>query len=95
MAHGRYVPRLARREGGRQVRRCARFLQECPAGGGAQTRPRAHSRRYVGAEVQEYDGEPFDEKMRRLVTQLREQQAEAVRLDAAIAENLKELGYGE
>jgi type I restriction enzyme M protein len=45
--------------------------------------------------VQEDDGEPFDEKMRRLVTQLREQQAEAVRLDAAIAENLKELGYGE
>lgn len=51
--------------------------------------------RYVGAEVQEDDGEPFDEKMRRLVAQLCEQQAEVVRLDAAIAENLKELGYGE
>ena len=51
--------------------------------------------RYVGAEAQEDDGEPFEEKMKRLVAQLREQQAEAARLDAAIAANLKELGYGE
>ena len=50
--------------------------------------------RYVGAEVQEDDGEPFDDKMKRLVAQLREQQAEAERLDADIAANLKELGYG-
>ncbi|GAB4154437.1 MAG: class I SAM-dependent DNA methyltransferase [Candidatus Promineifilaceae bacterium] len=51
--------------------------------------------RYVGAEAQEDDGEPFEEKMQRLVAQLREQQAEAAKLDAAIARNLKELGYGE
>jgi len=50
--------------------------------------------RYVGAEAVEDDDEPFDEKMARLVAQLREQQAEAARLDAAIAANLKELGYG-
>ena len=50
--------------------------------------------RYVGAEAQEDDGEPFEEKMKRLVVQLREQHAEAVNLDAAIATNLKELGYG-
>jgi type I restriction enzyme M protein len=50
--------------------------------------------RYVGAEAQEDDGEPFEEKMRRLTTTLREQQAEAAKLDAAIATNLKELGYG-
>jgi len=50
--------------------------------------------RYVGAEAQEDDGEPFAEKMKRLVVQLREQQAEAARLDAAISANLKELGYG-
>ncbi|MBI5526705.1 MAG: SAM-dependent DNA methyltransferase [Deltaproteobacteria bacterium] len=50
--------------------------------------------RYVGAEAVEDDGEPFDEKMKRLVAQLREQQTEAARLDAAIARNLKELGYG-
>ncbi len=50
--------------------------------------------RYVGAEAQEEDDEPFEEKMTRLVATLREQQAEAVKLDAAIAANLKELGYG-
>ena len=36
--------------------------------------------RYVGAEEQEDDGEPFAEKMQRLTAQWREQQAEAVRL---------------
>lgn len=50
--------------------------------------------RYVGAEDIEDDGEPFEEKMARLVAQLREQQAEAVKLDIAIAANVKELGYG-
>jgi len=50
--------------------------------------------RYVGAEVQEDDGEPFEEKMQRLTATLRQQQAEAAKLDAAIAANLKELGYG-
>ncbi len=48
--------------------------------------------RYVGAEAVEDDGEPFEEKMARLAATLRQQQAEAARLDAA---NLKELGYGE
>ncbi len=50
--------------------------------------------RYVGAEAQEADGEPFDEKMQRLTATLREQQAAAAKLDAAIAANLKELGFG-
>lgn len=50
--------------------------------------------RYVGAEAQEEDDEPFDGKMVRLAATLRQQQAEAARLDAAIAANLKELGYG-
>lgn len=49
--------------------------------------------RYVGVAPTEEDDEPFEEKMQRLVAQLREQQAEAARLDAAIAANLKELGY--
>jgi type I restriction enzyme M protein len=49
---------------------------------------------YVGAGVQADDGEPFHEKMQRLTAQLREQQVEAAKLDAAIAANLKELGYG-
>ncbi len=50
--------------------------------------------RYVGAEPLEDDGEPFEAKMTRLVAELRVQQAEGARLDAAIAENLKRLGFG-
>ena len=50
--------------------------------------------RYVGAEPRPDDGEPFQEKMARLAAQWREQQAEAQRLDAAIAENLERLGFG-
>ena len=50
--------------------------------------------RYVGAEAAEDDDEPFEEKMRRLTATLRQQQAEAAKLDVAIAANLKELGYG-
>lgn len=48
--------------------------------------------RYVGAEVKAEDDEPFEEKMRRLVAELRQQQAEATRLDEAIRWNLEELG---
>ncbi len=50
--------------------------------------------RYVGTEVEEDDGEPFEEKMRRLIATLRNQQSESAKLDAAIAANLRELGYG-
>jgi type I restriction enzyme M protein len=60
--------------------------------------------RYVGAAPQEEDDEPFEEKMKQLVDQWQEQQAEAARLDKAIAKNLtclcmsarrqEELGYG-
>ena len=50
--------------------------------------------RYVGAEEVEDDGEPFEEKMKRLTVTLREQQKETAKLDATIATNLKELGYG-
>ena len=50
--------------------------------------------RYVGAEAAVDDGELFEEKMRRLTATLRAQQVEAAKLDAAIAANLKELGYG-
>ncbi|MBX9810206.1 MAG: type I restriction endonuclease subunit M [Burkholderiales bacterium] len=49
--------------------------------------------RYVGTAAQEDDGEPFEEKMQRLVKQLREQQAEALRLDIAIAQNLEAPGF--
>ena len=49
--------------------------------------------RYVGAEPQPDDGEPFEEKMARLTAQWREQQAEARRLDEAIEANLTRLGF--
>ena len=51
--------------------------------------------RYVGAAPLEDDGEPFAEKMARLAAQWREQQAEAQRLDVAIEENLRRLGFGK
>ncbi len=51
--------------------------------------------RYIGAEPQPDDGEPFEEKMTRLAAQWREQRAEAARLDKEIAANLEMLGYGE
>jgi type I restriction enzyme M protein len=51
--------------------------------------------RYVGAEEAEDDGEPFEEKIKRLAATLRRQTTETTKLDAAIAANLKELGYGD
>lgn len=50
--------------------------------------------RYVGAEVVEEEGEPFEEKMAKLTKQLNEQFAESARLEDAIKKNLEELGYG-
>ena len=49
--------------------------------------------RYVGAAPQEEDDEPFEDKMKRVVAQLREQQAEGARLDTAIEANLARLGF--
>jgi type I restriction enzyme M protein len=69
----------------------------CKSAGIAEIRKHGHvltPGRYVGAEAQEDDGEPIEEKMKRLVATLREQQAEAAKLDAAIAANLTTLGYG-
>ncbi|MEW6263881.1 MAG: class I SAM-dependent DNA methyltransferase [Thermodesulfobacteriota bacterium] len=50
--------------------------------------------RYVGTEKIEEDDEPFEEKMKRLTAALKEQQAQAAKLDQAIRANLKRLGYG-
>jgi type I restriction enzyme M protein len=49
--------------------------------------------RYVGAEEVEDDGEPFDDKMKRLSVQLAEQFAESSRLEHEIRNNLQGLGY--
>lgn len=50
--------------------------------------------RYVGAEDVADDGEPFDEKMQKLVTELRAQFVESAKLERAIKANLEDLGYG-
>lgn len=50
--------------------------------------------RYVGAEEVEDDGDPFDEKMPRLVTELNAQFAESAKLEQQIKANLKGLGLG-
>lgn len=51
--------------------------------------------RYVGAEAQEDDAEPLEEKMARLTAELREQRAEAAKLDALVWANLEDIGYAE
>lgn len=51
--------------------------------------------RYVGAEDVADDGEPFDEKMQKLVTELNAQFAESAKLEQAIKANLEGLGYGD
>jgi type I restriction enzyme M protein len=47
--------------------------------------------RYVGAASVEDDGEPFEEKMKRLTSTLEEQFAESARLEKVIKSNLKGL----
>lgn len=49
--------------------------------------------RYVGIEEEEADDESFDEKMKRLSAELKQQFAEAHNLEKKIEETLKELGY--
>ncbi len=49
--------------------------------------------RYVGAEAIEEDGEPFEEKMPRLVKELASQFKESEKLEKEIRKNLKGLGY--
>jgi type I restriction enzyme M protein len=50
--------------------------------------------RYVGAEEVEDDGDPFEEKMPRLVAELQAQFEESGKLEHAIKANLRGLGYG-
>jgi type I restriction enzyme M protein len=51
--------------------------------------------RYVGSDYSDDDAEPFEDKMKRLAAALRKETNNAAKLDAMIATNLKELGYGE
>lgn len=50
--------------------------------------------RYVGAEETQDNGESFDELMPKLVEELNAQFAESAKLERAIKENLRGLGYG-
>ena len=50
--------------------------------------------RYVGAADMEADGEPFEQKMKRLTATLEEQFAESTKLEKAIRGNLKLLNNG-
>ena len=45
----------------------------------------------IAVEPREDDEEPFDDKMKRLVAEHRDQQAEGARIDAAITDNLEVL----
>ena len=47
--------------------------------------------RYVGAAEIEDDGEPFEQKMKRLTATLEEQFAESAKLEKAIRQNLSTL----
>ncbi|MBN1155828.1 SAM-dependent DNA methyltransferase [candidate division KSB1 bacterium] len=49
--------------------------------------------RYVGIEEQEDDGIPFEEKMKELTSQLRQQMEEGRRLDEEIRKNLESIGF--
>ena len=49
--------------------------------------------RYVGIEEQEEDSEPFDEKMKRLTSELSSLFSRSHELEEQIKNNLKELGY--
>ena len=50
--------------------------------------------RYVGIEEQENDGEPFEEKMNRLTSELSELFVKSHELEAEIKERLGAIGYG-
>jgi len=49
--------------------------------------------RFVGAEEAEDDGEPFEEKMKRLTGKLKEQFEESHKLEKLIEKNLKGIGF--
>jgi hypothetical protein len=59
----------------------------------AENRYLFFSREVRGEEVK-HDGEPFEEKMPRLVAELNAQFAESTKLEKLIKKNLEGLGYG-
>ena len=51
--------------------------------------------RYVGTNEDDEEGEPFDELMPKLMSRLRDQFGKSDELQAAIADSLREFGYGD
>ena len=49
--------------------------------------------RYIGVVEEEEDDEVFEEKMKRLTSELAEQMKESVRLDEEIRKNLGSIGF--
>ena len=49
--------------------------------------------RGVATADEEEDDEPFDQKMKRLTSLLKQQQEEGAKLDQQITENLRGIGY--
>ena len=49
--------------------------------------------RYVGTEEEEEDDEEFEEKMQKLISELKRQMEESARLDEEIKKNLETLRY--
>ena len=49
--------------------------------------------RYVGTELEEEDDEEFEEKMQKLISELKKQMEESARLDEEIKKNLGNIGY--
>ena len=49
--------------------------------------------RYVGAEEEEEDDEEFEEKMQKLISELKQHMEEGARLDEEIKKNLERIGF--
>ncbi len=50
--------------------------------------------RYVGTEEEEEDAEQFEEKMQKLVSELKQEMEEGAKLDEEIKKNLERIGFG-
>ncbi len=91
--HRRHLPRLARRQGRRRVRRRARLLQSRDARGDPQARLRPHARPLRRRGRGRGRHGTVEDKMKRLVAMLSDQMQESQKLNRGIADNLHELGY--
>jgi type I restriction enzyme M protein len=49
--------------------------------------------RYVGTEEEEEDAEQFEEKMQKLVSELKQEMEEGAKLDEEIKKNLERIGW--